>query len=469
MTRLHSLGFLLLLATIQPGFSQDILDTYQLALESEPDYKSAYLNQYATAEIKSQSIARMLPNLSLTANSSRDRLHNKKQTFQRAGTQYFWNNTFTVNLVQPVFHWEHWVQLSQADNKIAQAEAQFQSQSQALIVKTVSAYFNILAAQDNLDFTIAEKKAIEKQLEQAKQRFEVGMIAITDVHESQAAYDQARADEIEAENLLDDEKENLREIIGDSHIELAPLLEQIDLNLPEPADISSWANSATTNNFSLIAQLNQTEVARKEITLQQSGHLPTLDIVANYGMQDNTSTFGLRGDTQSVGVQLNVPLFEGGAVSSRSKQARYEYQKQQQNLIKVKRTILRQVKNAYRGVTSSYSRVQALKATVKSAEVALQTTEAGFEVGTRTMVDVLAEQRNLYRAKRDYARSRYDFLINSIKLKEAAGSLNSADVYQVNQYVSSNVKPAQEQGKESIHTPSEHPGCAAECDDTNDG
>jgi len=440
MYRLDFLVFLIAFSISSKSFSLDLIETYQLAIENEPEYSSAYLNQYATAEIKSQSIARMLPNLSLIASSSRDRLHNKKATFQRAGTQYFWSNAFSVNLIQPVFHWDHWVQLSQADNRIAQAEAQFQSQSQALIVKTVNTYFNILAAQDNLNFTRAEKKAIAKQLEQARQRFEVGVIAITDVHESQAAFDQARADEIEAANLLDDEKESLREIIGENDINLSPLMEEIKLSLPEPTDMTMWANTALANNFSLIAQLNQTEVLRKEITLQQSAHLPTLDIVANYGMEDNTSTFGLRGDTQSVGVQLNVPLFEGGAVSSRSKQARYEYEREQQNLIKTKRTVSRQVKNAYRGVTSSYSRVQALKATVKSSEVALQATEAGFEVGTRTMVDVLVEQRNLYRSKRDYARSRYDFLINGIKLKEAAGSLSGADVLKVNQYVSKTEK-----------------------------
>lgn len=438
MLRLNSLLFLLTLTFVQPGFPQDLIETIQLATENEPEYLRAGLNQYATAEIKSQSIARMLPNLTLTGNSSRDRLHNKKVTFQRAGTQNFWSNALSIDLVQPVFHWDHWVKLSQSENQIAQAEAQYQAQYQSLIVQTVDAYFNILAAQDNLEFTIAEKKAIERQLEQARQRFEVGMIAITDVHEAQAAYDQARANEIEAANLLDNEKERLRELIGNSEANLNRLQEEIKLNLPDPTDISQWAKVAETNNFSIIAQINQTEVSRKQVTLQKSGHLPTVDIVANYGIQDNTSSFGLRGDTRSIGIQLNLPLFEGGAVTSRSKQAYYEYEKEKQNLVKVKRTVTRQVRDAYRGVISSFSRVQALKATVKSAESALEATIAGFEVGTRTMVDVLTEQKNLYRSKRDYARSRYDFLVNGIKLKQAAGSLNYTDVQQVNQMLSLN-------------------------------
>ncbi|WP_235185984.1 TolC family outer membrane protein [Methylomarinum vadi] len=426
---------LLIVCAVQPGVAQDLIETYRLALENDPEIKSAYYNQFSTGEIKSQSIAQMLPNISLQAASSRNRLFNKKVTFQGAGKQEYWNQILTINFRQPVFNWGHWIQLSQSDNRIAQAEAEYQAQYLALIVKTTEAYFDILAAQDNLEFTIAEQKAIEKQLEQAKQRFEVGLIAITDVYEAQAAYDQARANEIDAVNQLDDAKESLRELIGENEADLNPLHKKIILNKPEPADIASWTESAANSNFTIVAQLNQAEVARKEIQLQQSGHLPTLDIVANYNVQDNNSRFGLRGDYQAVGLELNLPLFEGGGTYSRAEQAHYDYQRAKEDLIKVKRSVTRQVRNAYRGVLASLSRVHALAATVKSSESALEATEAGFEVGTRTMVDVLAEQRNLYRSKRDYARSRYDYLINGIKLKEAAGSLSEEDIQQVNQFL----------------------------------
>jgi len=176
------------------------------------------------------------------------------------------------------------------------------------------------------------------------------------------------------------------------------------------------------------------------MNLQKSGHLPTIDIVANYGVQDNTSNFGLRGDTQSVGLELNLPLFEGGAVHSRTKQAQYNYQREKESLTQIKRAVTRQVRNAYRDVVSSISRVKALQATVKSSTSALEATEAGFEVGTRTMVDILTEQRNLFRSKRDYSRSRYDYLINGIKLKEASGSLTDADLELVNQYLTIVIK-----------------------------
>ncbi|WP_445369352.1 TolC family outer membrane protein [Methylomonas sp. BW4-1] len=425
--------FLVALIPAKLAFSQDLLETYQLAKANDPEFKSSDINKLATAEIKSQSIAQMLPNLSFSANSSRNRL--ESTSFLGTTLQHYWDSKLGINLKQPVFHWDHWVQLDQADNKIAQAEAQFQAKQQSLIRRTAEAYFNILAAQDNLEFANSEKKAIEKQLEQAKQRFDVGIIAITDVYEAQAGYDRALASEIEAQNLLDNSKEALREIIGENAADLNSLQAQIPLSPPAPEDLASWSNTAENNNFSIVAQINQAEYVRKNIELQQSKHLPTLDIVAQYSEMDTGNRYGLRGDNESFGLQLNLPLYEGGGTSSRSRQAAYEYEAAKEDLTKVKRSINRGVKDAFRGVVSSISRVKALDATSKSAEMAVEAAEAGFEVGTRTMVDVLTEQRNLYKAKSDYARSRYDYLINGIKLKEAAGSLNEQDLEQINQYL----------------------------------
>lgn len=424
---------LVALIPVKLAFSQDLLETFQLAKANDPDFKSSDINKLATAEIKSQSIAQMLPNLSFSANSSRNRL--ESTSFLGNTLQHYWDSKLGFNLKQPVFHWEHWVQLDQADNKIAQAEAQFQAKYQNLMRRTAEAYFNILAAQDNLEFAVAEKKAIEKQLEQAKQRFDVGIIAITDVYEAQAGYDRALASEIEAQNLLDNSKEALREIVGDNAAELDGLQPEIPLSPPEPEDLSSWANSAESNNFSIVAQINQAEYIRKNIDLQESKHMPTLDIVAQYGDMDTGNRYGLRGNSESFGLQLNLPLYEGGGVSSRVRQAEHEYEAAKEDLTKVKRSVTRGVKDAFRGMVSSISRVKALDATSKSADMAVQAAEAGFEVGTRTMVDVLTEQRNLYKAKSDYARSRYDYLINGIKLKEAAGSLSEVDLEVVNQYL----------------------------------
>jgi len=283
-----------------------------------------------------------------------------------------------------------------------------------------------------LRFIVAEKESIAKQLEQATARFEAGVIAITDVYEAQAAFDNTTANELEAINNLDNKKEALREIIGNDEDALNLLGENLPLKKPEPQDIEKWSDTAEANNLKIIAAFNQMEFSRKTIDVQKSGHLPQLDLVGSYGVTENGSAFGPRGDTQHIGVQLNIPLFEGGAVSSRTRQASYEYEAAKENLTVVKRSVNRQVKNNYRSVLTNISRIEALQATVKSAKSALEAAEAGSEVGIRTMVDVLAEQRDVYQAKRDLSRVRYDYLINYIKLKQTTSDLNQSDLEEIN-------------------------------------
>ena len=420
--------------------AQDLSETYELALQNDPVLKQAQANQLATGESRPQSIARLLPNIAANGLSSWDRLHNKKSpdTDYRGPSQEYWSNAFNIKLTQPLFHWDYWIQLSQSDNQIAQAEADYQAVQQKLMVRTTEAYFNVLSAQDTAELIQAEKQSISRQLDQAKQRFEVGIIAITDVYEAQAGYDEATAKEIEAVHDLENKKEALREIIGDNEVQLNSLGSTLPLLKPEPANIADWSNSAETNNFNIVSAFNKAEFSRKSIDVQRAGHLPQLDMVASYMGSDDNSTSGFRGDTQSVGVQLNVPIFEGGAVNSRTRQASYQYEAAKENLIAVKRAVKREVIDAYNGVLSNIGRVEALKTAVTSAENALAASEVGFEVGTRTMVEVLAQQRNLYRAKRDFYRSRYDYLINSIKLKQASSNLTQNDLEQINRLLVKN-------------------------------
>jgi outer membrane protein len=417
---------------------QDLSEIYELALQNDPVLKQMQANRFAIGESKNQSVANFFPNVSFTGINNLSRLTNSRATYQGSGVQKYLDKTYTLNLTQPLFHWEHWIQLSQSDNQIAQAEADFQAESQKLVVKIADAYFNVLSAEDNLKFTNSEKQAIARQLEQAKQRFAIGLSDITEVREAQAAFDRASASEIEALNTVDSQKEALTEIIGEQDINLNNLGEDIPLAKPEPDDISAWSDSAELANFSIISAFNQMEFTRKSIDLQRSGHFPKLDLVASYGKYDSSSTFGLQGSTEIVGLRLNVPLFEGGAANSRTNQASYKYEQAKESLTAAKRAVKRQVKDAYRGITSSISRVEALKTAVNSAEIALQASEAGFEVGVRTLVDVLDEQRDLYRAKRDYSRTRYDYLINSIKLKQASSSLTQDDLEQLNRLLVTN-------------------------------
>lgn len=418
--------------------AQDLSETFELALQNDPVLKQAEATQLAAGESKPQGIARLLPKISATGLSSRNWLTNQKANNYLGPNQQYWSNTFSVKLTQPLFHLDDWIQLSQSDNKIAQAEADYEALLQKLLVKTTEAYFNVLSAQDTVELILIEKEAISRQLELAKQRFEVGLNAITDVYEAQAGFDEAMANEIDAVHDLENKKEALREIIGDNEVQLNSLGTTLPLLKPQPANIKDWSDSAETNNFSIISAFNKAEFSRKSIDVQRAGHLPQLDMVASDLISDVNSTSGLRGSIQSVGVQLNIPLFEGGAVNSRTRQASYEYEAAKENLIAIKRAVKRQVTDAYNGVISSISRVEALKTAVTSAENALEANTAGFEIGTRTMIEVLAEQKKLYRKKRDFYRSRYDYLINSIKLKQASSDLTQNDLDQINRLLVGN-------------------------------
>ncbi|MGZ8219090.1 TolC family outer membrane protein, partial [Methylomagnum sp.] len=397
----------------------DLMQIYQQALESDPRLREAQARRDSALENRPQGIARLLPTLSMNGRLTRNSVEAK---FKQAELVFligarnvgFWDSRASIDLVQPVYHHENWVQLAQADNQIAEAEANFAAEQQSLGLRVAQAYFSVLLAQDTQEFTSAEQRAIERQLEQAKARFEVGLTAITDVHEAQAGYDQARAGVIVAENQLDNAKEALREIVGDYPGDLRGLAAEVPLNPPQPDKMEAWDALAQRENLSVIASQSRAEFAKKNIDLQFAGHMPSVDIRASAGFTDTTRPFGISTEYQQIGMEVNVPMFAGGGVNSRVRQARHDFEAAQESLDGRRRAVTRQVKEAYRGVVSSISQVRALQAAVVSSASALEATEAGFEVGTRTMVEVLAEQRNLFRAKRDYAQARYNYIVNSL-------------------------------------------------------
>lgn len=433
MRKIIPLAFLFCICVTKTQ-AQDLLESYQLALENNPSLKQAYFEKMAVSESKSQSIAQMLPLLSVTANTSKERISNAKLTYQRTGVQNYYKHNIGVSLKQPVFHWEHWVELAQSENKIAQAEAKYLAEEQNLMLKVTQAYFAVLAATADLNFVLAEKKAIAQRYEKAQILLKEGWIAPTSVYEAEAALDKAKANQVNAENAVSDAIANLIELTGGKNeVTLAPLLQDLKLVPPEPANLSRWADVAKESNLSIIAALNQVEVSRKNIEIQQSRHYPQLDIVGTYAAQDDNSNFGYRGDAQSIGLQLNVPLFEGGAVISRTQQAKYEFEAAKELLHKTENEVNRQVRNSYRSVLTSLAQIEALKTVVKSANKAMETVDAGFSVGKRTMVDVLNEQKNLYAAQRDYSHSLYDYIINSVQLKQTSSSLTQEDLVKINQ------------------------------------
>lgn len=418
---------------IKQAYGQDLLESYRLALQNNPTLKQAYFEKLAISESKSQSIAKMLPTVSVMAKSSRERLSNTKNTYQQSGIQNYYNHSLMINFKQPIFHWEHWVELEQSENRIAQAEAKYLSEQQSLIVKVIDAYFNVLLELENLDVAFAEKKAISLQHEKAKLSFAKGLISSTDIYQSQVAFDRAQANVIKAETTLNDNTAKLVELIGGKEeVELNPLIDELVLTPPEPHNISMWIEAAKENNLLIIEALNQMEVSRKAIEIQKSGHYPQLDIVGNFGFNDENSTFGLRGDTQSVGLQLNIPLIEGGAVMSKTRQAMYEFEVAKERLDKTQKEVNRQVKDAYRNVLANLEQAKVFKAVVESTAKVVEAVKVESNTGTKTKADIFEEEKRFYQAKRDYSYSLYGYLINGVKLKQATSSLTEEDIVKIN-------------------------------------
>ena len=428
--------YLLLASLTLPGqvFAGGLLDNFLLARDNDPQLKVADATRLAEAETKDQSVALLLPTITLSGNTDNVSSETKNSSFFPAVKEDYNSKGYSLNITQPVYHHDFWVGLRQADATVAQAEADYGVAKQDLIIRLASRYFDLLAAQDNLDFARAEKQATTRQLEQAKQRFEVGLIAITDVHEAQAQYDLTVAQEISAENSLANAREALQEITGQYEQSPAALRNDIPLLTPSPADIEQWVNKARQQNLTLKSAQYASEVASEEINRQRAGHFPTLDIVASRVNRDTGGLTGRVNDTDTISLQLNVPIFAGGAVSSRTRQAAYRADAAKQSLRQARRAVIRQTRNAYLGVIADISRVNALKQAVVSTAKANEATQAGFEVGTRTIVDVLVSQRELFRAKRDYKRSRYDYILNTLRLKQAAGTLSQADIEAIDKW-----------------------------------
>jgi outer membrane protein len=336
--------------------------------------------------------------------------------------------------------------LRQADKIVARAETDYAVAQQDLIVRVSDAYFNVLAAEDNLASARSARESIGRQLEQAERRFEVGLIAITDVQDSQAGYDTAVADEIAAERALATAQEFLREIIGEYVTDLAGPAQDLPLLSPDPADPDQWVETALEQNLSLLSSRMSRDIAGDDIKIQRAVRLPTLDLSASTSDQSSTSTninnlraggtlpvIPIPADAESYNWQLSfsMPIFTGGANRSRIQQSVYRHRAAMESLERVARQTEREARDAYLGVLSEIQRVQALRQAVESAQTALRANQAGFEVGTRTSVDVLAVQTNLRRAETTYARSRYDYIINTLRLKQASGSLGVEDVREV--------------------------------------
>lgn len=414
--------------------ADDLMSIYRLALDNDPQLQAAQEQLNSARESKSLARSQLLPTVGL--GGTYDAVRSDVKTLQGSSvdeTSTYRESGLGLNLTQPIYRRDRLVQLEQADSTIAQAEAEFASAEIDLMVRSTTAYFDILSAEDDLRVANAEREATGRQLEQAQQRFDVGLIAITDVHEAKAAYDAARAAEIAAENSLDNAREALYEIVGpQAKSDLAKLGDGLLLNPPVPNKLQDWSDTAQQQNYSIIAARSNLKVLEQEIDVSKSGHYPTLDLVGGYSMNRSDSDRATEADTGRIGLSLEVPLYTGGAVSASTRQSRANFRAAQQGLDQTRRSVNRQVRDAFRGVLSTISQVEALKAATISAQSALESTQAGYEVGTRTIVDVLNVQRNLFSSQRDYLNSRYGYILNGLALKSAAGTLSEKDLENVN-------------------------------------
>lgn len=435
MIRIFILLFVSLFSSVT--MAEDLMQIFTMSLKSDPQLLAEASSRQATGELDAQAQARFLPQLNFSADDGKVWEDISSQSFV-SGSREFNSHGYSLNITQPVYHRQNFVQKAQADITIASAQASYLIAEQALIVRVAERYFGFLSKQDDLKFAEAQKEAISQQLEQTQQRFEVGLATITDVMESQAAFDLANATSISAANELANSKERLRETSGSYQDSLSALNAESPLVSPQPEDINQWSAVALEQNPALLVAKAAVDNAHQGIQLQKSGHYPSLDLVGrkNYSSQ-NAGSFGSGSKThqESISLQFNLPIYAGGAVQSRTRESGYRLDQAMHNEEQQRRIIIRQSREAYNGVMSGISRVKALKQAVASNEKALESTEAGYEVGTRTTVDVLNVRRDLFRARRDYANSRYDYILASLRLKQAAGTVSVDDLQQINQWL----------------------------------
>jgi outer membrane protein len=357
------------------------------------------------------------------------------------GTNSSDNIGYSVNLRQSIYDTVVDGDISIAEANTRAALALLQASRQSLVLRVSETYFSILAAGDNVEFTYAERNAIARQLEEAQKRFEVGLIAITDVHEAQASFDNAEAQVILAENILENSFQALVVLTADTSIrELDPLGEVLKLSLPDPITVEPWVAIALNNNLDLRAAQESLNAARYERDKNYRNRNPTVDLFASY--QGNDSNDDLLGDSQqddlTVGIALQIPLYKGGRISAERSQADSLYRAAQNTALLQTRLAAQQTRTAFLDVVSGISGVKALNQAFESSRIALEATQAGFEVGTRTSVDVLISLRETFRTQRDYAGARYQYVLNKLRLKQAAGILQEEDLDDAN---SSLVKP----------------------------
>ncbi len=436
--RFRCTSALLLLAAAFPAAAEDLVQVYRDAQQYDAVYQGARYSLEAGRERIPQARALLLPTLNATGSvtSARNDVDSHDPTISPSFTRSINSSAYTLTATQPIFRPQNFVAREQADFQVRQAEATFGQAAQDLALRVVQAYFDVQGAQDTLALVGAQKAAISEQLAQAKRNFEVGTATITDTHEAQARYDLTVAQEIAAQNDLDSKRRALQLITGKEYQFLKPLRPDVKAEPPEPADMQSWVDLAEKHAYPVLAQEAASEVANLEAKRQYAGHYPTLDLVGSYGGTRDTGSLitqvGRDITTTSIGVQIALPIYQGGAISSREREAAANYFKSREDLENARRTAALNTRQTYLAVVNGIAQVRALEQAMVSSQSALDSNRLGYEVGVRINIDVLNAQQQLYSTRRDLALARYNLLVNQLKLRAAVGGLRQEDLERVN-------------------------------------
>ena len=439
------------------GHAADLNEIYQRALRNDPQLREAENTYSAALEAKPQAVANLLPQITGTAGYTNQSFDSQSPILLGSGTSAGLttirdisksnSQQWGLSLRQTILDFDKLILVKQTDAKIAQATLAVQAAQQAMTLRAATAYFNVLGAHDALSFAQASQEAIAHQLEQAQKRFEVGLIAITDVEDAKAASDQATAQVIAAKRNLADARDRLREITGSDTNTLSKAGDDLPLVSPDPPTEDAWVKNAMDQNFDLLSARYATDIARDQIERARASFAPTLEFVASRTSNNSTGNVlyqgyggefsnNSQGFDKQIGIQLNFPLYNGGGDASRVREAVYRHRAVQEHLEYTARATERAARDAYRGVMSSVAQVKAYRQAVTSSKTSLEATEAGYEVGTRTAVDVLLSRQRYFDSLSNYSQARNAYVINLLTLKQLTGGLTPDALHQVNSWLS---------------------------------
>ena len=435
---------LVLSATFLVGSASaaDLLQIYRLALDNDPQYLGAKSSMDAGVEKAPQGLSGLLPTLGVAGNTQWNDVDRSLRTTPSPSIHSKYNsNSYTATLTQPLFRWQNIATYQQGKMQAAQAEAQYAQAKQDTILRVAQAYFDVLLAEENLRSILVQKKAIAQQLEQAKKNFEVGTATIVDTYEAQSRYDLATAQEIAAESDLEIKSRALEVIVGKDPGPLASLREKVQLDLPQPSVMKTWIDAAESDAITVQIQQLALEVAGKQIEINRAGHYPTLDAVVARGHAAQTAAIptnlgsiapGFDTDSTTAALQLNIPLFQGGYVNSKTREAEANREAARQQLEAARRNAAQAARQSYLGVSSGIAQVSALRAALVSGLSSVESNKLGYEVGVRINIDVLNAEQQVYVTRRDLAKAVHDTLLSQLKLKAAVGTLDETDLAKIN-------------------------------------